>query len=353
MTVSMTPDQKMTRSTEPKGAGQKRAIVHLGLNKTGSTAIQEWLRVNADALAEQGFYYDAFEDSMGGQWPQASLIAAAALRSDDANLLADFRAAHGIISPEDHAAHSHRMETMFAASLAQAEDKTVILSSETLGVWATMKGLVGPVCDFLRRYFDEFTLVTYVREQADWLASAYTQAVKMGRFHDINTFAAERGVNDYDQFARSWSQEAAPEGTLTLRLYERESLIRRDVVEDFAATCGIDTRGLQKLAPQNEAISAREVRVLEILMRLEKRFGRLPLAPRAKHRSIARRFKGRRTYALSQGMAHHIRALNADSNERVRQRYFPDRPVLFANLEPHVAHSASIKISEPHENTGT
>ncbi|MEM6590104.1 MAG: hypothetical protein AAF641_16790 [Pseudomonadota bacterium] len=344
-------DPSAHRANSPS-AQKRKAIVHLGLNKTGSTSIQTWLRTNKSALLKQGFHYDPFEDGKHPQWPHADVIAIASLNSDDPDLLSAFRLSYGIRTPEEYNNQSQLMKTAFANSLSEAGDRTVILSSETLGVWATGTGLVGPVCEFLRKYFDEFTIVTYVREQADWLASAYSQAVKIGRFHSIKAFAAARGENNYDQFASTWSQAAEPHGSVVMRLFERETMINNDVVEDFAVTCGIDTRGLTKVRAHNEAISANEVRVLELLSRLEKRLVQLPFAPRSRHRKIARLFKGRRKFSLSKSMTRRIRALNAESNEQFRQRYFPDRPVLFATLNPRedgvAQRVVTKKIAKPH-----
>lgn len=47
-----------------------KAVVHMGLPKTGTTSIQSWLRVNADALRARGVGYDRI-NYPGLKWRQA------------------------------------------------------------------------------------------------------------------------------------------------------------------------------------------------------------------------------------------------------------------------------------------
>ena len=53
----------------------KKCILHIGTEKTGTTAIQEYLKSNRDALAKQGFYHPIAADTEhSSQWEFVAIV---------------------------------------------------------------------------------------------------------------------------------------------------------------------------------------------------------------------------------------------------------------------------------------
>ncbi|MEM6374180.1 MAG: hypothetical protein AAF727_15590 [Pseudomonadota bacterium] len=313
--------------------GRRRAIVHLGPQKTGTTAIRKWLTVNAPALADHGFHFDPFDDTNRSPVEHGIVVAMIAL--GDAIDMAPARRARkllGIKTHQDHVAAVHRLEDLFKTSLERAGDRTVILSSEFLSGWAHNQSLARRICRFMHRHFDEILYVAYIREQADWLTSVYIQSNRTGTIRTPEDFLAERSGMDYAAYTEKWTSAIGHTGRLCLRLFDRETLVDQNAIADFAAVCGIDTTDLQQVPRSNESLTARQIRVVQALFRMEQRFGREDAVSAGKKLRLARLFGGGTAFGFSPDQIAHIRASHAEANEAFRAAYFPERPVLFSNL---------------------
>lgn len=320
----------IAQDTRAASASRPRAIVHLGLNKTGTTAIQQWLALNEAALADQGFYYDGFTDNRRTPCQQTGILPT--ITYTPAGLLLPsqpLRQKLGVTTLKEQVAVCQQIEKAFADSLAHAGDKTVILSSELLGSWTRKPEVVAAICDKFEEMFSHITYVLYVREQAEWLASAYVQAVKTAAVVTIDEFAEMRGRNDYDHLASLWCDRAGRENVV-FRLYDRDFLVGGDAISDFAHVCGIKLDSVKTPGRANESLTDREVRVLLFLNRTYRKLGINPFRQIRRTRRLARLFRGGRKSRIPAQVATRVREWNHASNERFRQRFFPERPILFS-----------------------
>lgn len=171
----------------------KRAFVHIGRGKTGTTAIQRALAANRILLAELGFTYPGStrnHNPIVGELPDGA---------GAASIAAEVRAApgHGLISAEG-------LQNLPAAKVRE---------------W--LLGL-------------DVQIIVYLRDQAEVIASAYQQAVKAeletGAFED---FVIRCGVQDYRPFLRDWATVFGREN-MTIRFYQKD-----DVVPSFLEVLGI------------------------------------------------------------------------------------------------------------------
>lgn len=135
-----------------------RLLLHVGLPKTGSSALQCYLSEQSDELARLGISYP---------WPAQAESALIPTSGNGA------RIAHYIASGE---------VSLAARELAEAtstDANTLVLSSELFGLfgvneWSSFNDL----CNGSR--FDRVTIVAFVREPIGYLSSAYNQNVKRG-----------------------------------------------------------------------------------------------------------------------------------------------------------------------------
>lgn len=198
---------------------KQRLYLHIGMGKTGTTAIQQWLCAHADFLASQGIAY-----------PEQGRVSCA----------------HHLISP--HVPEYLQSVWQFlevedwAPALTALDQPTLLMSSELIA-WAG-PGQVSDFCTRLQRWFD-LRVVVYLRRQDELLMAGYNQRVKAGvQFRPLAEILARRLEQlDYEAILAPWVA-AVGERHLTLRPYERGQLEGGDVRRDFL----IRVLGLRDLA---------------------------------------------------------------------------------------------------------
>lgn len=328
--MSNMPDS--TKQNVPNSVQRPNAIVHLGLNKTGSSTIQKWLSINSNRFGDQGFYYDGFDDMVRTGCRQVGALALLAYTPMNVLVPGEvLRQQLGITKLEHQRPFADRVEKAFRESVAQAGDKTMLFSSENLGTLARTPEFVAGICNMFDQYFDRVTYVIYVREQADWLLSLYSQVVKTGYVADLERFADRRGFNNYFRIGSMWSDIAGRENVV-IRLYDPDCLVNWDVFSDFASVCGIDTRPLKTPPRKNQSLSQGELNAKRFMNICEKRLGLDPKRRTRIKRMIARMFRNKTLISIDPDLAQRVRQMKAETNEKFRKKFFPERDVLFSNL---------------------
>lgn len=197
-------------------------VVHIGLNKTGTSSIQDFMSMNARTLLERGVCY-----------PQAGRE----------------KTAHHPLSywlkklPEDADPCVLEPGARLLAELAESGSKLVVLSSEDFhtqgprGVRHLARLLAG----------HDVRIVLYVREHLAYLSSWYQQNVQASHLSAaFDTFCYFTRA-PFHVVADRWVQ-AFGEEAVDVRLYDREHLVGRDIVRDFATAVGLGAHleGLQR-----------------------------------------------------------------------------------------------------------
>lgn len=185
--------------------------LHIGLNKTGTSSLQDFFRMNAQALLNEGVCY-----------PQAGRDAAA-----------HHPLSKWLKSPKGMALGA--TAPMVAGLLDEIRDADkVVISSEDFHTH-------GPKSiEQLARLFagHRVHVVLYVREHVAYLASWYQQNVQATHlscaFDSFCYFTRKPLARIADQWARVFGRDRVMVG-----LYDRASLIQGDVVQDFAARIGL------------------------------------------------------------------------------------------------------------------
>ena len=222
-----------------------RLIIHAGMGKTGTSAIQVSLLKNQEALAAQGIVF---------------------LRTNQPK---PEQSAKHRLKWRDYRAEPWKELREEAGRLA-GTDKTVVLSNDTL--WKkNAKEL-----RFLKKIFKgyEFTIVFYVREQVEFLESRALQAMKRDRnaknrdrkklkldFSDpanpagLESFLEKFAPHlDYLEVAKRW-ESVFGKGTVQSRLYMRDVFSGGNVVADFYEAIGASTDSLNLSTEMNPSLS--------------------------------------------------------------------------------------------------
>lgn len=321
------PERSADETRAPRRG--RRAVVHIGLNKTGSNAIHTWLSLNTEVLQRKGFWFDSLGPHSGPEYSTA------------AGWVAYARAGRADWLPAAHDRQAYRIATRadldarLATFLSRAEasfpphEGTFVTSSSPISQ-IRPKAQIARLHAWFAERFDAVRYVVYLRDQVEWLPSAYGQAVRAGGTQDLDAFIDSQGVNDYDAFVARW-QEIVGADAMDVRLYDRRDFVGGDLFEDFAAALGTDTSGMTAPPRRNEAMSAARLKATIAASRLTgslaERAGLLPLQRRLYTMPLPG--PGGAKLTLDPNQASRVRAMNADSNARLCARLFPDRPQLF------------------------
>ncbi|RZJ41201.1 MAG: hypothetical protein EON87_16640, partial [Brevundimonas sp.] len=143
--------------------------MHIGTEKTGSTAIQAWLDQADGALAEASYRY-----CVAAGRPNNTRLSACAR---DPQIIDDVRMRQGLRTPADVVA----FRTTFARALAREVEthagKTIIFSSEHCHSRLTTIEEVQALHDLLQPLFDQVQVVVYLRRQDRVATSLYSTAL--------------------------------------------------------------------------------------------------------------------------------------------------------------------------------
>lgn len=304
----------------------RRAVVHVGLEKTGSTAIQSWLHGESGALRSEGILVPR---SIGS--PNHTRLVAACL--DDGvvdNLKAHFLSERG----ESEGRFRARTKAAFDAEVGAARDwSTLVVSSELISSRLHSPTEVLRLAGWLAPHVDSLHFVIYLRRQDDLAVSRFSSALRAGHdgFDDIwsDLSAAsflrhppERSVADgaeYFDFSRIIGRlEAVAGARIDVRLYEAAPP-GGTIVDDFASILGLPQGRVRTGAARaNPALSAEAQYVISQLNRTNR--VQWPSGARnTPYRALLRKIEGEVTGARrmvpraeAQGFVDRFRASNAE-----------------------------------------
>ena len=217
----------------------RTAFIHIGLPKTGTTAVQAAFLNARVALRAEGFHY------LSGDRNHGERLCLAFWDKPDALRLAGLRWKDG------EAAEAHRtdVQSALANEIDQAEHANLILSAEDLSTFRVSE--VKRLGRFLERRFDRVHVVTYLRDPLEWITSAAQQAVKWSGDLLEDLFDRPR-LPEFAERIEPWQRMFGKDAVL-LRVYGE-----REVVRDISEIVGLSAP-LPPGPRLNEALSHRSV----------------------------------------------------------------------------------------------
>lgn len=233
---------------------KKTLYLHLGTNKTGSSAIQYFLYNNKSLLDQNDFYYPSDGTYFNLHEYSQSLLAHAVKNSRPEYL------SRKVSFTKEKCIEDIKRD------LEKSKASNVVVSSEHFSVGYD-KQMMEQVRDIFAAFFDEIKVIIYLRRQDLYLESEYNQATKTGANTDsFDVFAAKKLERNYYDFLEMLSS-VFNHNQIIVRPFEASQLFNNDLVSDFLNTVGLNVNTERII--KNESIS---VEMLEVLRTFNKNF---------------------------------------------------------------------------------
>lgn len=209
---------------------KKECIVHIGMHKTGSSSIQ--VTLDKKFKSEETCYFN-----LG--------------KANHSRLILNLFSKHKKSIVEDD--NSVIMKKMLE-SIENCPGQRMILSGE--GIVKLTKKELEDFKDFLYQYFEQITIVAYVRSPSSFIVSAFQEIVKGGIYH----FMLEKVYPNYRNKFRKFDLVFGREN-VHLWKFDPKTFIEGDVVTDFCHKIDIKMN-LSSVIRVNDSLSMEALSLL-------------------------------------------------------------------------------------------
>lgn len=221
-----------------------KLLFHVGMGKTGSTAIQWFLARNARKLLRSNIFYPKDREFLvsGAHHPIASLLTETV--------------ANGKLTPQ----HKERIDALLS-QYADSGCTTLLLSTE----FASRKCPLA-----IKTLFRDFdvTIIFYLRPQEDFLDSVVNQQVKAYRTRSTSLEVTEEHMSmaSYLPLLDAWAKVVGPERVIVRRLGQK-NLVGGSLFQDVYSLLGCDVPYAKRdfvepAATINKSLSKESIEIL-------------------------------------------------------------------------------------------
>lgn len=304
----------------------KKVFIHVGVGKTGSTAIQHFLGSSAGRLLELGYLYP---ESLGRG--HANIVQV--FRSDEQVLNSpSFKKQQTYKNPAEL-----REATLksFRDEMESCDAPNTIIVNET--IYSLPVESFDRLVDFLRSFFDKIVLIMYLRRHEDLIISSYKQAVIHGATLKLEDFA-ERAIKDRNSNSQNFGFDFAdfldfvsqryPDLELKASVYDKALIKETSLLDRFSNIVGLPNIDLDvsTSAVRNPSLDAA---CTEYLRSYNERLAGT-LAPGVLVNSL-KQISSQHDYNLTPQLRQKIFDRFCDGNLRLANTYLKDEGELLTN----------------------
>jgi hypothetical protein len=304
-----------------------KTTFHIGMPKTGTTSIQNFLAGNRDTLGRNGVLYSRV---MGEHTHNVlPVLVQGFIRGSQLQRRLNVR------NTLDWAQLNQETRLAFAREIAEANPRHLILSSEHIcsrsiseAHFDTLRSLIALALDRA-----EMTIVLYLRPQVEQAISLYSTMLRHGMAADVDSFLETRFDEfhyfDFQAMIARWSV-AFPQARMEVRAFNLARRLPQGTVDDFVAVTGLEHVASQCPPPVRRNRSMGDWSA-ELLRQINLRSDTLPKSMAINVRRWLDRNLGGGAIAPDLTLARRFQAHFAASNAAVVASHFPDTPWV---LEP-------------------
>jgi len=318
--------------------------LHIGTPKTGTKSLQEFLLTNRLVLAKKGILYPmGFGESHHVSLNHVKLAYYAwdfhrleRVKGEFGLLPLKFIKA-GLFTKERVADFRKEFLSSFKKRIQNTNCTKLLFSTEALAGLSNVKDI-----QFLKKFLDDFvneyTIIVYLRPQHERAISSVTtrcvagtktesffSELKSGPFFTKGYFKRL----DYEKIVSRWANVFGDENVIP-RIFSRKELLDGDIKKDFVSSLGWNWNDFEDVKWKNESMSAEAQKFMIEINRILPRY--IDHKVNVNHGNIGRHvhknFKGKGLQPTRQDAENFFKTFK-DSNEKVRQRWFPEKKELF------------------------
>tara|TARA_B110000503_G_scaffold39815_1_gene65410 strand:+ start:18119 stop:19588 length:1470 start_codon:yes stop_codon:yes gene_type:complete len=216
----------------------KKLFLHIGLGKTGSSALQSWLSLNADALSKQGVdYADLVPHAKTGEVSSGNgYVLQQALIGQDFEEVERLLTSTYFFNPKNNIA-------LISCELFQ-------------GIRAP---LVQKIHDICTKLDIDVTVIVYIRSVYEQQYSSYLQGIKRSSIaHPFGEKSSDIAFLRYVEYLRRYVRVFGDQV-----LAVNYDIAKKNIYASLADIVGIETQGLKKLKKKvNRSLTLEEAEVL-------------------------------------------------------------------------------------------
>jgi hypothetical protein len=235
----------------------ERAVLHIGLAKTGTKTLQLGMTLNRDLLRQHGFVYPVL--------PAARHIGHVGLGvyAAQENANPALRAHLGLAERDRLIAFIDEFPSRLAVAVAGPDIHTVILSNEYCSTGLSSVEEIGRLHRLLSPLAREIRVIVYLRRQDDLATSLFSAQIKNGG-HTGEFEFVEGFWFDYLGLLDMWA-EVFGRDHLVIRVFEPAQLHRDGLLADFCDAIGFQPYDELRQPPRMNA--SLDIHALEFMRR--------------------------------------------------------------------------------------
>ena len=251
-----------------------KCLLHIGTEKTGSTALQAYLFRNRKVLSREGFHVCQSSGLRNNR-----LLAQAHMRSWRVDEYFKFQ---NLTDIRARKAWRRSMLAAFSQEVAAASPKhhTFLVSSEHFHSRLISRGEVRMLATSLQSLFDEVEFSCYFRRQDEMAVSFYTTVLMAGNSPGsiLPTAQGAQRTRSYYDFERLLNRWAAAFGkdAITPRVYHPTCLKDGEVAADFLDVLGVAPG--EKSPPPRRLNTSLSAEAQQVLLWANSRLDGVPIA---------------------------------------------------------------------------
>jgi len=211
---------------------QNTLYLHIGTEKTGSTALQSVSAKNRGALLNQGIFYPRTP----GERNHIKLTLFAA----DGPNVRDLRRRVRLFPEDAHELFKAHFAEELRSEIQANRCPRIYLSNEHLSSRLRNVQEVRRLAAIVRPLAESVKIVVYLRPQPELFLSTYSTSIKTGRTKPLEPPKRPQDPRyNYEKKLSFWADVFGEENVI-VRIYDRNTLVGGDVVKDFFSIMGYE-----------------------------------------------------------------------------------------------------------------
>ena len=306
----------------------KELFLHIGTQKTGTTSIQTFLKLNKLKLSAKEIYVPTSLDVGNGHHRWITLLSSEINKVDSFSLNLEFK------SKEEKKIKIEEKLDSFNKEVEKKTHGKWIISCEHLQSELTSQSDILKLKNILINLFDKVTVILYIRNPLDTVVSLWSTQTKYGaklsRISKPNNKFYENVVNHKNTIIR-WQSVFGRENLKVCR-FQKKDFFRNNLIEDFCSKVEIEFDDKYKKPPlANKSLSLIGMKSLgyinNFIPHFEKQKSKsLPLMRNRERENIASYIEEYTSkdipYSVSKDEAKEYDEYYKESDEWVRKEFF-------------------------------